>query len=60
MSNEDKRKKMESETIDISNGALFLMIRDLEREVKYLKNQIDEIRPMAENAHIHTMRIGGS
>ena len=55
----DKRKKAEPEEIDISNGSLFLMIRNLEREVKYLKSQIVKYEPMIEQSYGQTMRVGG-
>lgn len=36
----DKRKKAHPEEVDISNGALFLRIAELERQVKYLEKEI--------------------
>lgn len=39
----DKRAKAQAETIDISPGALFLRIVELERQVKYLQRQINDM-----------------
>jgi len=60
MDNFDKRKKMEPEEIDISNGALFLMITDLKREIQSLKKELKELKPMIHQSYGRTMRIGGS
>lgn len=60
---QDKLKKMHGEEIDISNGALFLRIAELERLVKYLDNerakmqsQIDRLQDQARDI---PFRVGG-
>ena len=40
----DKQKKAHGEEVDISNGALFLRISDLERQVKYLDAQLTKLK----------------
>ncbi len=55
----DKRKKAHPEDVDISNGALFLRVVALEREIKGLKQRLNEMEPRIGHAYLHTMRIGG-
>lgn len=56
-SSDTKRKKAHGEEIDISNGALFLRIAELERQVKYLNRCVDELKDQARDI---PFRVGGS
>ena len=59
MSEQPKRKKAHAKEVDTSNGALFLRIAELERQVKWLTKRLDEVEPKAGQAYLYTMRIGG-
>ncbi len=54
----DKRKKAHPTEIDISNGALFLRIADLERKVTYLMKEVDKLRQHNTDPVAHNIRIG--
>jgi len=69
----DKRGKSIGREVDISNGALFLEITNLQREIQGLKLDLTELRreleatkaqlkdmaPQVAQSFMHTMRIGG-
>ncbi len=56
----DKRGKSQGREIDISNGALFLRIEQLEREVKYLKSKVSKLEDDSHDPVKHNIRIGSS
>ena len=58
MTPEDKRRKAEPEVVDISNGALFLRIVALEREIQGLRLELRDVGAAARRADLETMRIG--
>lgn len=53
----DKRRKAHGEEIDTSNGALFLRIVELERQVKYLMERERQLTLMSRDI---PFRVGGS
>lgn len=55
----DKSKKSVGEEVDISNGSLFLMIKNLERKIQGLELEIKHLKPMIDQSYGQTMRIGG-
>lgn len=55
----DPPTKADPVEVDISPGALFLRIVELEREVKGMRRQIAEMEPRVWHAWTQTARIGG-
>jgi hypothetical protein len=60
MKKNEKRRKAQGEEINISNGALFLRIVELERAVAYLGREIDKLQEHSRDPVAHNIRIGGT